>query len=77
MPGTPAISLKRAAKLNAKKHREAQRLFLAEGEALIRESTEPPKRLFDEPVEVRRLSTLKTPTGPVGVFPFVDVPAGE
>ncbi len=76
MPGTPAISLKRAAKLNAKKHREAERLFLVEGGTLIRESEEPPKTLFDEPGEVRRLSTLKTPTGPVGVFPFVDVPAG-
>jgi TrmH family RNA methyltransferase len=77
MPETPAISLKRAAKLNLKKHREAERLFLAEGEALIRESGEPPRRLFDRPEEVRRLSTLKTSTGPVGVFPFVDVPARE
>ena len=75
MPETPAISLKRAARLNLKKHREAERLFLAEGETLIRESGEPPRRLFDRPEEVRRLSTLKTPTGPVGVFPFVDVPA--
>ncbi len=77
MPGPPAISLKRAAKLNAKKHREAERLFLAEGEALIRESTEPPKKLFDEPGEVRRLSTLTTATGPIGVFPFLDVLAEE
>jgi len=77
MPETPAISLKRAAKLNLKKHREAERLFLAEGEALIRESRELPRRLFDRPEEVRRLSTLKTSTGPVGVFPFVDVPARE
>jgi RNA methyltransferase, TrmH family len=76
MPGSPAISLKRAAKLKAKKHRESERLFLAEGESLIRESQGPPKMLFDEPAEVRRLSTLTTPTGPVGVFPFVDVPAG-
>jgi RNA methyltransferase, TrmH family len=75
MPGGPALSLKRATKLNAKKHREAERLFLAEGGALIRDSREPPLQLFDEPGEVRRLSTLKTPTGPVGVFPFVDVPA--
>ena len=75
MPGPPAISRKRAAKLNAKKHREAERLFLAEGEALIREANESPQRLFDEPGELRRLSTLTTPTGPVGVFPFVDVPA--
>src|SRR3712207_6169991 len=77
MPGTPAISLKRAAKLTVKKHREAERLFLAEGEALIRESTEPPRTLFDEPGEVRRLSTLTTPTGPIGVFPFLDVSAEE
>jgi RNA methyltransferase, TrmH family len=75
MPETPAISLKRAARLNLKKHREAERLFLAEGETLIRESGELPRRLFDRPEEIRRLSTLKTPTGPVGVFPFVDVPA--
>lgn len=75
MPETPAISLKRAARLKLKKHREAERLFLAEGETLIRESGEPPRRLFDTPEETRRLSKLKTPTGPVGVFPFVDVPA--
>jgi TrmH family RNA methyltransferase len=77
MPGTPAISLRRAAKLTARKHREAERLFLAEGEALIRESTEPPRRLFVEPGEVRRLSTLTTPTGPIGVFSFLDVSAEE
>jgi TrmH family RNA methyltransferase len=77
MPGTPAISLKRAAKLNAKKHREAERLFMAEGGALIRESPEPAMMLFDAPGELRRLSTLTTPTGPVGVFPFLDVSADE
>jgi TrmH family RNA methyltransferase len=33
--------------------------------------------VFDEPGEVRRLSTLTTPTGPVGVFPFVDVSSAE
>jgi RNA methyltransferase, TrmH family len=77
MPGIPAISLKRAAKLKAKKHREAERLFLAEGEAPIRESVEQPIGLFDEPAEVRRLSTLTTPTGPVGVFAFVDVSATD
>lgn len=71
------ISLKRAAKLNAKKHREAERLFLAEGAVLIREATQPPRRVFDKKEEVRRLSTLTTPTGPVGVFPFLDVSAGE
>jgi RNA methyltransferase, TrmH family len=77
MPGTPAISLKRAAKLNAKKHREAERLFLAEGSALLGEASAPPLRVFEEPGEARRLSSLTTPTGPVGVFPFVDVSAGE
>ena len=69
--------MKRAAKLTAKKRREAERLFLAEGEAVIRESTQPPRRLFDEPGEVRRLSTLTAPTGPIGVFTFLDVSAGE
>ncbi len=77
MPGTPAISLKRAAKLNAKKHRETERLFLAEGPALLREAPVPPAGVFEEPGQVRRLSTLTTPTGPVGVFPFVDVAADE
>ena len=67
------VSLKRAAKLKAKKHREAERLFLGEGEALVRESVEPPRRVFDEPRDIRRLSTLTTPTGPVGVFSFLDV----
>ena len=43
---------------------------------MIHESKEPPKRLFEEPGEVRRLSALRTPTGPVGVFPFVDVSGG-
>ncbi len=36
----------------------------------------PPVRLFETEEEVRRVSTLKTPTGPVGVFPFLDV-SGE
>jgi RNA methyltransferase, TrmH family len=67
------VSLKRAAKLKAKKHREVERLFLAEGDALIRESVEPPRRLFEEREEIRRLSTLTTPTGPVGVFSFLDI----
>jgi len=30
-------------------------------------------RLFETEEEVRRVSTLKTPAGPVGVFPFLDV----
>jgi TrmH family RNA methyltransferase len=67
------ISLKRAAKLNTKKHREAQRLFLVEGAAPIRESKQPPRQVFDSRDEIRRLSTFKTPAGPVGVFSFVDV----
>ena len=33
----------------------------------------PPVRLFETDEEVRSVSTLKTPAGPVGVFPFVDV----
>ena len=70
------VSLKRAAKLKAKKHREAERLFLGEGEVLIRETVEPPRRLFEEREEIRRLSTLTTPTGPVGVFSFLDVEPG-
>ena len=71
------ISLKRAAKLNTKKHRETERLFLAEGAALIEESGQSPRWVFDQREEVRRLSTLTTPTGPVGVFPFLDVSAEE
>ena len=77
MPGPPAISAKRAAKLNTKKHREAEHLFLAEGSALIGEAPAPPVQVFDEEEQVRRVSTLKTPTGPVGVFPFLDVAAEQ
>ena len=33
-------------------------------------------RIFESESEVRRVSALKTPTGPVGVFPFLDV-SGE
>ena len=65
--------MKRAAKLARKKHREAERLFLAEGETLVSEAPEPPRHLFAADDDVRRLSTLTTPTGPVGVFPFLDV----
>lgn len=72
-----AISLKRAAKLQQKKHRETEKLFLAEGGSLIKESPEPPRQIFEEPADVRRLSTLTTSTGPVGVFPFLDVSEGE
>lgn len=71
------FSAKRAARLAQKKHRETERLFLAEGEALVSESPEPPRHLFAEPEEVRKTSTLTTPTGPVGVFPFLDVDAGQ
>ena len=73
MPGTPAISLKRAAKLKAKKHREAERLFLAEGTYVLDEAPSAPLQVFDEAEQLRRVSTLKTPAGPVGVFPFLDV----
>ncbi len=77
MPGTPALSPKRAAKLDTKKHREVERLFLVEGAAALREAPVEPVAVFDGPEEVRKVSTLKTPTGPVGVFPFVDVGAEE
>ena len=77
MPGTPAISLKRAAKLRTKKHREAERLFLAEGHAVLEEAPSAPIQVFDTVEQLRRVSTLKTPSGPVGVFPFLDVTATE
>lgn len=70
-------ALKRAAKLQQKKYREAERLFLAEGPNLVAEAPEQPRYLFSEPEEVQRLSTLKTPTGPIGVFSFLDVYARE
>lgn len=44
---------------------------------MVRESSTPPVRLFETEEEVRRVSTLTTPAGPVGVFPFLDVPAGD
>jgi TrmH family RNA methyltransferase len=75
MPGAPAISLKRAARLKTKKHREAERLFLAEGNAFLEEAPVAPLQVFDEVDQLRRVSTLKTPSGPVGVFPFLDVTA--
>ena len=43
----------------------------------MREATGPPVRLFTGPEEVKKLSTLSTPAGPVAVFPFLDVAAGE
>ena len=73
MPGTPAISLKRAARLKAKKYRETERLFLAEGAPLLEEATAPPVQIFDEEAQILRVSTLMTPAGPVGVFRFLDV----
>src|ERR671912_1625817 len=75
MPRTPAISPKRAARLKAKKYRETERLFLAEGTPLLEEATAPPVQVFDEEAQILRISTLKTPAGPVGVFPFLDVTA--
>ena len=77
MPGSPAISPKRAAKLKAKKYREAERLFLAEGAPLLEEATAPPVQVFDEEEQILRVSTLKTPAGPVGVFRFLDVAVPE
>jgi RNA methyltransferase, TrmH family len=73
MPGAPAISLKRAARLKAKKYREAERLFLAEGAPLLEEATAPPVQIFDEEAQILRVSTLMAPAGPVGVFRFLDV----
>ncbi|HZA46527.1 MAG TPA: hypothetical protein VE568_14700, partial [Rubrobacter sp.] len=70
-------ALKRLAKLKQKKHREAERLFLAEGPTLIEEATTPPEHLLTDPAAVKRLSTLTTPTGPVAVFPFLDLSAAE
>jgi RNA methyltransferase, TrmH family len=77
MPGTPAISLKRAAKLKAKKYREVERLFIAEGTASLEEAPTPPLQVFDRVEQLRRISTLQTPAGPAGVFPFLDVSAAE
>src|SRR5918994_6306979 len=77
MPATPAISPKRAAKLKTKKHREVERLFLAEGHAVFEEAPSAPLQVFDSVEQLRRVSTLKTPSGPVGVFPFLDVTATE
>jgi RNA methyltransferase, TrmH family len=67
-------ALKRLARLKHKKHREAERQFLAEGQSLVEESSIPPEHLLTDLDAVKRLSTLTTPTGPVAVFPFLDVP---
>ncbi len=72
-----AAALKRLAKLKQKKYREAEGLFLAEGQNLVEEAVSPPAHLFTDPGAVRKLSTLTTPTGPVAVFPFLDVLAAE
>ncbi len=72
-----AAVLKRLAKLKQKKYREAEHLFLAEGRSFIEEATAPPVHLFTAPDAIRRLSTLTTPTDPIAVFPFLDVPAPE
>ena len=77
MPGYAAISPKRAARLKAKKYREAERLFLAEGTTLLEEAPTTPLRVFDEVAQILRVSTLKTPAGPVGVFPFLDLTINE
>src|SRR5918994_4777661 len=77
MPRSPAISPRRAAKLKAKKYREAERLFLAEGTAVLEEAPTAPVEVFDEEEQILRVSTLKTPAGPVGVFPFLDVAVDE
>jgi RNA methyltransferase, TrmH family len=77
VPGSPAISTKWAAKLKAKKYREAERLFLAEGTALLEEAPTTPVQIFDEEAQILRVSALKTPAGPVGVFPFLDLTISE
>jgi len=70
-------TLKRLARLKQKKRREAERRFLAEGRTLVEEAPVPPEHLLTDPEAVKRLSTLTTPTGPVAVFPFLDVPTAE
>lgn len=63
---------KRFARLHRKKHREAEKIFLAEGESVISEAPSPPLKTFSDPETVRKLSTLATPAGPVAAFPFLD-----
>ncbi len=70
-------TVKRLAKLKQKKHREAERLFFAEGPALVEEANVPPEYLLADSDAVKRLSTLTTPTGPIAVFSFLDVPASK
>jgi TrmH family RNA methyltransferase len=71
--GPHGFTVKRAARLTRKKHRESEQAFLGEGKSLVSESPEPPISLFTEPGDIKKLSTLSTPTGPVGVFAFVDI----
>jgi TrmH family RNA methyltransferase len=74
---TSATTIKRLAKLKQKKYREAERLFLAEGQTLVEEATTPPVHLFSDFDTLKRLSTLTTPTGPIAVFPFLDISPEE
>jgi TrmH family RNA methyltransferase len=74
---TSKAALKRLLRLKQKKHRERERLFLAEGPTLIEEAPEPPAHLLTEPDDVKKLSTLTTPTGPVAAFPFLHVSPEE
>lgn len=52
-------------------------MFLAEGRNLVEEAPVPPLSVYTEREDVERLSSLETPTGPVGVFAFLDVPVEE
>jgi TrmH family RNA methyltransferase len=72
-----AAVLKRLAKLKQKKYRDAERHFLTEGQSFVEEASASPVHLLTDPNAVRRLSTLSTPTGPVAVFPFLDVSPEE
>lgn len=70
-------SVWRLARLKQKKQREAERLFLAEGRSLVEEAPVSPFSMYSEREDVERLSSLETPTGPVGVFAFLDVEVEE
>ena len=70
-------TLKRLTKLKQKKYREAERIFLAEGQNFVDEAVTSPTHLFTDLDAVKRLSTLVTPTGPVAVFPFLDISPKE
>jgi RNA methyltransferase, TrmH family len=74
---TSAATLKLLAKLKQKKYREAERFFLAEGRSLVEEANVPPAHFLTDPSAVRKLSTLTTPTGPIAVFPFLDISPEE